>query len=151
MVVIGAEPLLEAWLSTNSQRMITLYGNPGASYAIGHNTALSGTNWQLGWRVPMATLFQQFAEDQTSPRIFYRAWEFFADPPLLQLLGTGNSVSSLLLYGRAGTNYIIQASTNLSDPNAWQPTTNFMLTNSFRVIGLGSPTNGRRFFRAMRP
>ena len=151
VVVIGAEPLLEAWLATNSQRMVTLYGNPGASYAMGYKTSLSETNWQLDWQVPMTNLAQGFGADQTAPQIYYRAWEFFADPPLLQLWASGNNNASLLLYGRAGTNYIIQTSTNLSQANGWQPMTSFAPTNSFRFIDTGSLTNGMEFYRAMRP
>ncbi len=151
VVVIGPEPLLEAWLGTNSTRMLTLYGNPGASYQMAHNMNLLTTNWLPDWRVPMTNLAAIFGANQTAPQIYYRAWEFFADPPILEMnppLGT-NAV--LLFYGRAGTNYTIQTSTNLSHTNAWIPLTNFTPTNSFRFIGTGNPTNVMKFFRVTRP
>jgi hypothetical protein len=151
LVLIGAQPLLEAWLSTNSSRMLTLYGNPGASYQIAYATNLLGTNWQYAWRVPMSNLYETFAAEAQLPQVFYRAWEFFADPPILELVSPARSNLAVLLYGRAGTNYVVQASTNLSLGGAWFPATNFTLTNSFQFIGIGSPTNKMLFFRAMRP
>jgi RHS repeat-associated protein len=150
VVVIGPEPLLEAWLGTNSQRMLTLYGNPGASYALGSRTNVIGSDWQFAWRTPMTNLFETFGAGAGSP-LFYRAWEFFADPPILEIFRAGGSQPTLLLYGLAGTTNSIQSNTNLSAPSVWLPWTNFTLTNSFQLIGVGSPTNGARFFRAVRP
>ena len=63
--------------------MLTLYGNPGSSYQIAYATNLLGTNWVPAWRVPMTNLFQTFVATQTFPQVFYRAWEFSANPPIL--------------------------------------------------------------------
>jgi hypothetical protein len=150
-VVIGREPLLEAWLGTNSARMLTLYGNPGATYALGFRTNALGTNWQFAWRTPMTNLFETFSADAKPPLLFYRAWEFFADPPILELKQSSGSNPSLLLYGQTGTNYVLQATTNLSVLGAWFPSTSFTLTNSFLLIDIGAPTNKAMFFRANRP
>jgi hypothetical protein len=81
VVVIGREPLLEAWLGTNSARMLTLFGNLGASYQIAFNTNVLSANWQNGWQTPMTNLYEYFGVDPTAPRLFYRAWEFLAAPP----------------------------------------------------------------------
>jgi hypothetical protein len=113
-VVIGPEPLVEAWLGTNSQRMLTLYGNPGATYALGFRTNVLGTNWQFAWSTPMTNLYEVFGVDPTPPLVFYRAWEFFSDPPMLELKQPSGSKPSLLLYGQAGTNRVVQATTDLS-------------------------------------
>jgi hypothetical protein len=151
VVVIGPEPLLEARTGSNPARMLTLYGNPGATYALGFRTNLLGTNWQFVWRTPMTNLYETFSADTKPPLLFYRAWEFFADPPILELKQSSRSNPSLLLYGKAGTNYILQATTNLSLAGAWFSATNFTLTNSFRFIDIGAPTNKAMFFRAKRP
>jgi len=74
VVVVGPQPLLEAWMGSNSMRMLTLYGNPGTNYKILFNTNLLRTNWLNGWSVPMTNLYQYFILDPTVPQIFYRAW-----------------------------------------------------------------------------
>jgi hypothetical protein len=149
--IIGSQPLLDAWLGTNASRMLTLYGNPGASYQIAYNTNLLLTNWLPVWRVPMTNQYRIFGADQSSPQIFYRAWEFFADPPIIELNSFTSTNLTLLLYGVSGTNYVIEATTNLSSTNGWFPATNLTLTNSFYFIGTGNPTNTAMFFRAKRP
>jgi hypothetical protein len=149
-VVIGREPLLEAWLGTNSARMLTLYGNPGATYALGFRTNVLGTNWQFAWRTPMTNLYETFAADAKPGLLFYRAWEFFADPPVLDITSPASGQATLLLYGLSGSNYVLQSATDLQTANGWHSGASFTLTNSFRFIGVGSPTNGRMFFRGFR-
>ena len=74
VVIIGVEPLLEAGTSSNSVRLLTLYGNPGTNYRTLYNTNLASTNWWYS-RPPlsMTNLFQYVPVDQTSPQIHYRA------------------------------------------------------------------------------
>jgi hypothetical protein len=72
---------------------------------------------------------------------------------LIQLSTLNPQVSpnlSLLLYGKNGTNYILQATTNLVNTNAWFPATNFVLTNSFQFINQDIATNRSMLFRAKR-
>jgi hypothetical protein len=149
VAIIGREPLLEAWLETNRHRMLTLYGNPGSSYEIDNITNIAGTDWSLAWYVPLTNLFQTFGANERLQQVFYRAQEFAADPPLLQIAGSGGSQPTLILYGRAGTNYVVQTTTNLASAGTWLPTTNFAPTNSFYFIGIGSPTNQMIFFRGL--
>ncbi len=151
VVVVGHEPLLEAWLSTNSRRMLTLYGNPGASYLMNFSTNLTTTNWPLAWRVPLTNLSETFEVNEGLPLVFYRAKEFTADPPLLELGASTSTNLTLLLYGRPGTNYILQTTTNLSDPGAWLSGADFVLTNSFRFMDATGRTNRTQFYRAKRP
>ena len=73
VVVIGPEPLLEALISSNSTRMLTLYGNPGTNYQVLFNTNLLSTNWQNGTNVTLTNLFELIPADQTAPQIYYRA------------------------------------------------------------------------------
>jgi hypothetical protein len=154
VVAIGREPLLEATLGRNSARLLTLYGNPGSSYAIGYRTNYSGvaagTNWLLGWRVPMTNLWQTFPADSKPSRLFYRAWEFFADPPILELRPSAPTNFTVLLYGHAGTNYIIEGTTNLAKGSTWLPVSSLGMTNSFQLLNLGTPTNKLFFYRAKR-
>jgi len=150
VVVIGAEPLLEARVDTNSVRQLVLYGNPGASYQIGVSTNLGGTNWLPVWRVPMTNLSQSFGPSGTLPQAYYRAWRFFADPPLLDLSLPARTNVSFLLYGRNGTNYTVESATNLIPGTAWSPVTNVSMSNSFYFINAGVPTNKAAFFRARR-
>jgi hypothetical protein len=150
VVVIGSQPLLEAWMATNN-RMLTIYGNPGSSYQMLLNTNLLTTNWLAGWRIPQTNLSQNYeANEQMSP-VFYRALQFSANPPIIEVNSLTKTNVTLLLYGVGGTNYVIEATTNLGAANSWFPATNLILTNSFQFIGTGSPTNNAMLFRAKRP
>ena len=149
-VVIGQQPLLEAWLATN-RRMLTIYGNPGSSYQTLFNTNLLTTNWLAGWRVPQTNLAQVYEANEELSPVFYRALQFSSDPPIMELNSINKSNVTLLLYGVGGTNYIVQATTNLYLPNGWFTATNLTLTNSFQFISTGSPTNKAMFYRAKRP
>jgi hypothetical protein len=80
--------------------------------------------------------------------VFYRAWQFSANPPLLELQMSALTNFSLILYGQNGTNYIIQTSTNLAPPVVWYSLTNFVMTNSFQFTPVNNPTNRAMFFRA---
>jgi hypothetical protein len=149
--IIGREPLLDAWLGTNSSRMLTLYGNPGASYQIAYSTNLMTTNWVPVWRVPMTSEYSIFGADQASPQIFYRAWEFSANPPILELNSFAQTNFEMLVYGQRGSNYMIMTGTNLSNINSWTPMAGFTMTNSFQFINAGGATNPVLFFRAEQP
>ena len=150
VVVIGREPLLEAEWGLSGQPLLTLYGKPGSSYAMEWRTNLLAGAWQFGGRVPMTNLFQNMGVAVTRPRQFYRAYEFFAEPPILEVNAHTSNEMTLLLYGLPGTNYLLQATTNLSLTNGWTPAANYALTNSFRFIDTGRPTNKASFFRAKR-
>jgi hypothetical protein len=150
VVVVGKEPLLEGALSTNRNLLLTLYGKPGSTYLISDKTSVLGTNWVAEWHLPMTNIAQTFQLDTTRPQVFYRAEEFFADPPLLELAGRSTNLV-LLLYGRAGTNYVVRATTNVADPLSWISLTNFTLTNSFLFLDAGRPTNQAQFYRILRP
>jgi hypothetical protein len=71
--------------------MLRLYSNPGSSYQMAYNTKLATTNWTPAWRVPMTNFSEYLGADQSAPQIFYRAWEFFADPPTLELWMSGST------------------------------------------------------------
>ena len=148
VVVISAQPLLETQPGANSNILVTLYGNPGASYEISYTTNLSAPTWLAAGRVPMTNLWQTFSFDIVLPQSFYRAAQFFADPPILDVNPSTSSPISLLLYGLRGTAYHIAASTDLSPHADWQTITNLTLTNSFNSIYISPPTNPATFLRA---
>jgi hypothetical protein len=148
VVVIGLQSLLEARLGTNAERQLILYGNPGGSYQLAYRTNLTTGHWVPVARVPMTNLWQSVAANSLLPQVYYRAWEFSANPPLLELSRPTPTNAMLLLYGTSGTNYILQTTTNLADPNGWLPLTSLILSNSFQFIPLDTLTNQARYFRA---
>ena len=151
VVVIGNQPLLEASLGTDAQWMIRVYGNPGDAYQMNLSTNLATTNWLFAWRSPQTNLAQDYYANQQLPAVFYRARKLSADPPIIELNSVTSTNITLLLYGVSGTNYVLQATTNLCLTNGWFQTTNFTLSNSFRYLDTDSSTNTTMFFRAKRP
>ena len=151
VVYIATEPLLEAWLDPNAKRKLTLYGKPGASYELTYATNLLGSNWQFGWRTPMTNLSAIFDANATLPQVFYRAMEFSANPPILELKSASPTNLVLVLYGQSGTGYSILAGTNLVNTTGWSTFAGFTLTNSFQFINTGAITNPQQFFRARKP
>jgi hypothetical protein len=147
IVMIGAEPILESSLVSAQGRALTVYGIPGLSYGIQSSTNLAQNNWTHVMRVPMTNLFKVFSEmDTNQATIFYRAYEFKADPPLLEAQMSSNQTRGLVIYGKAGTQYELQSSSSLSGPVTWNPLLTVTLTNSFgSVENLG--TNGNLFYR----
>lgn len=73
--VIGNTPLLNAWLTTNLQRMLTLYATPGPNYEIDYSTNLLDGDWQMGWQFLMTNTFAPFSISGQFPQVFYRAFE----------------------------------------------------------------------------
>jgi hypothetical protein len=151
VVVIGNQPLLEASLGTNAQRLLRVYGNPGEAYQLNLSTNLATTNWLYAWHFPQTNLAQDYAAKQQLPVVFYRAEKLSAEPPILELSSATGTNMTLLFYGMKGTNYVLQATTNLSISNAWFPASSFTLSNSFKYIDTGRQTNKTEFFRAKRP
>jgi hypothetical protein len=143
--------VLTAWFGTNGNSLLTLYGNPGASYAVAYSTNLAKTNWLLGWRVPMTNLYETFVPNTTPPHIFYRTWEFSANPPILLLNQSVPTNLGLLVYGQMGSNYIVSTGSNLSNMTNWTPVADFTLTNSFQFLNGGNPTNPVQFFKVQEP
>ena len=151
IVFVGDEPLLEALRSRQGQRTLALYGKPWSSYAIEYSTSLSSPDWRFLLRFPMTNLVQTFSElGSSSPAIYYRAYEFAPDPPLLEARLAGPN-RSLLAYGRARTDYSLQFATNLSGVVSWYPLLNFALTNSFQILTNLGNSEPVTFYRLKRP
>jgi hypothetical protein len=153
LVVIGTQSLLAASTDSRGNRDLALYGNPWRSYEIQYSTNfMNPSAWNNELRIPMTNLVETFtALGPNLPVVYYRAVEFAADPPLIEA-HLNNKVESILVYGRAGTNYVLQYSTNLSGIVAWYPSLGYQMTNSFQTItNPGGNNNPIIFYRVKRP
>lgn len=147
VVLIGKEPLLEARNGLAGEPTLTLYGKPGSSYALEWRTNAVGGAWQFGWRTPMTNLARDFGIEAAKPSQFYRAYEFFADPPILEIQGRPAGSLPLLVYGRPGTNYVLESSPVLGPQAHWLPEMSLTLSNSFEYLPLLPMTNQSQFLR----
>jgi hypothetical protein len=98
----------------------------------------------------MTNLAEMFPVNQMLSQVFYRAWEFHANPPVLDLNSFTPTNLLLTVYGQKGSNYLLVAGTNLPPHGGWSSVAGFMMTNSFQFIGVGPLTNRTDFFRAER-
>ena len=150
LVVVGLHPLLDTTVGGGARNLI-LYALPGQTYEIQSSTTLSGPgSWANLVLVPMTTLVTTIPNLDPSPQaIFYRAAEFTGDPPAVQPAISGGANRSLLVFGRIGTNYTVQLTTNLSGVVVWTPLLTYKQTNSFQTVtNLGS--NSPAFYRIKR-
>ena len=74
-------------------------------------------------------------------------WDVQAQP-LLQANISSNLARNLILYGKYGTNYQLQFTTNLVFPPTWESLLDYTQTNSIINMGLGS-TNPLIFYRLL--
>jgi hypothetical protein len=151
MTLVGNEPLVEATVDATG-RKLTLYGKPWSSYEIQRSSAVgAGSQWQLVTRVPMTALSQSLPDLNTNDRTeFYRALEFIADPPLMELTATAPGVSNLRIFGAPGVTYNVQYTANISPVVQWNPLLTHTLSNSFANIAGLQTTNNIRFYRLSR-
>lgn len=149
VAVVGEEPLLEAGFGQARNRLMSLYGKPGSSYAVQYSTNL-GAGWSLLQRVPLTNLVQFVDLNRPDNIVFFRAFEFKADPPLMEAGLAPNRNLSLLVYGKPGNQFALESATSLSGVVSWAPTPlTFTLTNSFRFMEAPGPSNpsGNIFYR----
>lgn len=150
VVVVGAQPLLEAFSETNSQRWLALYGIPGVAYAIEKKPAVGPlSDWSAVTHLvaPALTTSVPIANAGT-PNVFYRALEFAPDPPVLEAGLTPDGGRRLLTYGQSGRAYTIFSSPTVSGPVSWTPVLSFTLTNSYRYDT--PPAGGTPLFYRLR-
>jgi len=76
VIVIGLEPLLDAERGTNSNPLLTLFGNPGISYTLQTATNLSTpVLWSNAFPVVLTNLFQSINwTNENEPTRFFRAF-----------------------------------------------------------------------------
>ena len=152
VVIVGQQPLLQTMLGAGGQRSLALYGLPFSSYQLQYATNLANPiQWYNLMRAPMTNLLQVFTGLATHPAaIFYRAYQFNANPPLLDINPAAGGSVALTAYGQATTNYVVQYTTNISSTVVWHPLLNFTITNSFLNTNIGT-TNPVMFFRIENP
>jgi hypothetical protein len=59
----------------------------------------------------------------------------------------GNQPVSVILYGRSGREYEVQALSNLAGPARWIPQGTVTLTNSFEILTLPDNADPSGFYR----
>jgi len=153
VVIVGEEPLLEALLATNGQRSLILYGKPGSNYVIEARTNLSkGNTWQpVVENISLTNLFQVLPlPADTNQSIFFRAARVVAsNQPWLRASFSGNGQISLVVYGKVGPAYTLEATTNLAGHPTWQPLIQHItLTNLSQVVNLPTSNAPSTFYRA---
>lgn len=148
---VGGTPVLQVQLQPDGSTLLNLQGRPGASYAIEFASALvTPERWTLLRRVPLAGTSTSFpGVDPNLGAVYYRASEFVADPPIAEAMLNPDQGRTLLVYGKAASQYTVLANTNLSNVVAWYPVLDYTLSNSFRYVNLGA-TNAVIFYRLQR-
>jgi hypothetical protein len=145
VIVFALEPILVA----NPDKTVTLYGRTGASYAIeAKSNLLAATPWQDVLWLPLSDRSHTVPAGEVDPSAFFRAREFQAHPPVLQLEDAAGPVYSLLFYGRTNTVATLETAPGVGDGIAWQRLAEFSLeSNSWvrcAVTNWGDPA---RVFR----
>ncbi|HYG24200.1 MAG TPA: hypothetical protein VEH04_15590 [Verrucomicrobiae bacterium] len=126
---------------------LVMRGVPWRSYWIEYrNPEAPQIPWAFYGRVPLTNDFQVIAPPATGS-VEYRAWEFVAEPALLDLHIRQATNVQLTLYAPSGSIRHLLANTNLlSAP--WQAFDTVVMTNTFRILQ-PRPSNGKsEFFRA---
>jgi hypothetical protein len=153
LVLVGNQPLLQTMLGPNATRSLALYGIPWDSYELQYSTNIGNpAAWTDLMRVPLTNIVQIFTGLDTHPAaIFYRAYQFAASPPVMDISSAPPGKVSIMAYGTTGTNYVLQYATNLTGNVAWYPLLSYTLTNSFQSIPNIAKTNPATFFRLKKP
>jgi len=150
VVVVGQEPLLEALRALDGSRRLQLYARSNATYTIEYANTLSGGNGWTSWlHVPMTNLLATFQPSQPmTPSVFYRAYEYWADPPVLEAQLAADGTRSLRLLGKPGASYAVEYQTGLTGGGGWQLWLRLPLTNSFTTLQPPQPAAPSVFYRA---
>jgi len=72
VVIVEAQPLLEAKVDTNGARTLILYDNPGTNFELMVTTNLAAPNWPVSASGTVTNLMQYLPVDPTAPALFYR-------------------------------------------------------------------------------
>ena len=149
VVVIGREPLIET--TSASEHKLMMYGNPWTGYALQYTTNLADpAGWTVLGRVPLTNLFASLnGLPRFGPNTFYRIAELADDPPSLEAHRTISGERSLILFGKPGSQYVLQSSANVGNPASWSTLAGtYNLTNSFRTIENLATNASLIFYRA---
>lgn len=143
---------LEIQFVAGGSPILLLHGRSGSSYQVEIASSLAGSgNWTTWARVPLVGASQVVPGGIPAGGAFFRAYEFSANPPLLDAALNSGGAGSLVLYGQAGALYQLQYTTNLSGVVTWYPQLDYTLTNAFRLVNGLSPTNSLIIYRIVKP
>lgn len=144
----ASDPILDVGPTIGGLPSMILYGTPWTAYEVDYAANLNfPINWNLLARVPLTNSFQFITGiNSTTPNLFYWTHPLIADPPIIEAKRV-NNVRSLMVYGQAGTNYVLQYSTNLSGTVIWNPLLSYTMTNGFQSITNIANTNPAIFYR----
>lgn len=146
--MIGS-PLLPATLSAGPN--LTLYGRAWHSYWIDRlDTRQPDNSWQLFARVPLTNAVMVVSGAPKSWQAF-RAYEFVAEPPILDIARTGPLAARLVVYGQTNRSIAVETTPSLDVlPAPWLPTGlgTGPMTNTFRIFPTFPATEAKRFYRA---
>ena len=149
---LGREPLLDMARGAGGDPRLFLYGRPGGSFLVEARTNLTaGAAWSRIARIPLTNSTHAVPiAAQGGPAVFYRAAEFFADPPELDVPRVDAGVFGFTLYGLAGVTYQVQSSINPVASASWLPLRSVQLTNSFQTIRDTNVPGPIRVFRVLK-
>ena len=148
LVIVGQQSLLEALQTSGGGRSLALYGRPGASYQVESVSDLSNSrDWAELMRVPMTNILEVLPLASGLPEAFYRAYEFTASPPIIDIGRPVNGTISMVLYGTPWQAYEVGYADSLSYPFTWNLLRRLPLTNSFQIFTASSSGPGV-FYRA---
>ncbi|MEW6161109.1 MAG: hypothetical protein AB1813_27080, partial [Verrucomicrobiota bacterium] len=151
VVIIGAQPLLEARFTEDKRRFLTLYGRPLAGYQVQVSSDLSGNgHWRNFVRIPMTDYAHDIFGLSDNPHDFYRAFEF-GDQPVIDLVRNANGSGKLTVFGKAGANYRIETTRSLTPPVRWDPMLDFTLSGSYKFIDDVNLNEAILFYRIVKP
>lgn len=147
LVIVGNESLLEAGVSTNGGRPMTLYAKPNFSYALEYATNVApGAVWTRLRPLAITQLATPVSGLEGVSPIFYRAVEFNADPPYLEANRNPDGSRFLTLFGKPGSGYVVESAGAVGGNPAWVGLTNIALSTPFTNIPVAG--QGTVFFRA---
>lgn len=124
-----------------------LHARPWRSYLVEKRPAGTGDSpWQFYQRVPMTDWFQVVGV-MPAGGLEFRAQEFIADPPILDMVALTNRTVQLVLFGAPTKNYRVQTAPSITGPLNWQPGPAVAMTNSFRLLPWPTTSQSILFFR----
>jgi hypothetical protein len=150
VVIIGPQPLLESLIASTGARQLALYGIPGDSYQIQSSPKPSVSNdWSNFERVPLTNQVEMLTGlDESKSVIFYRAYEFTALQPIMDVEPSVNGDATFVLYGSPWSAYEFEYATNLASPH-WVVLSRFPFTNSFQIVTGLSVNTPDVFYRSL--
>ncbi|NOS71815.1 MAG: hypothetical protein HOP33_18035, partial [Verrucomicrobia bacterium] len=128
---------------------LIFHGQAWHSYRIEQrNTSQPDNPWVFAARVALTNEFQAFAPS-LPPDTEFRAFDFVADPAILDLWRLSGTNVQLVLYGATNKSYVVQSTNRLTGAlGGWPTLTTVSMTNAFRILPPTPATEPQLFFRA---